>query len=258
MRILLFVLLLAVASCRRPSSQIKSTLTPVNTPTELPDYSRYLKAGDEVVALGNEPSWSLTINPSKNIVRFKTPDGDAITTPIPDQTTDPTGGFRYSAEVESGRIAIIFRPDSCVDAMSGQRFDYRVDITVGGKSYTGCGVSLRQVALLEDIWVLTELNGKTIPVTGRERPRLEFMLTEGRVSGTTGCNRLSGSVKADTRQIQFGPLATTRMACPDDSSHLEADFLKGLQAKPLRYQVGGGKLTLLSNNVSLMSFKKVD
>lgn len=260
MRILLFGLLLMVTACRRPSSQIRSTLTPVNSPAEPADYSRYLKAGDEVVALGHEPSWSLTINSSKNILRFKTPTGDSITTPVPDRITDPTGGFRYSAEVESGRISAIFRPDSCVDALSGQRFDYRVDVTVRGKSYVGCGVSLRQLALLQDIWVLTELNGKPVPATGsgRERPRLEFRLTEGRVSGTTGCNRLNGTVKADTRQIQFGPLATTRMACPDDSSQLEANFLKGLQTKPLQYQVGEGKLTLLSNNGFLMSFKKVD
>lgn len=260
MRILLFGFLLIVTACRRPSSQIKSTLTPVDSPAELTDYSRYLKAGDEVVALGNEPFWSLTINPSKNILRFKTPSGDSITTPVPDRITDPTGGFRYTAEVESGRISAIFRPDSCVDTMSGQRFDYRVDVALRGKRYAGCGVSLRQVTLLQDIWVLTELNGKPVSITGsgRERPRLEFMLTEGRVAGTTGCNRLSGSVRADTRQIQFGPLVTTRMACLDDSSHLEADFLKGLQAKPLRYQVGEGKLTLLSNNVSLMTFKKVD
>ena len=263
MRILIVGLLLATAACRRPSSQIKATLTPttVNSqqPAELPDYTRHLRAGNELVAMGNEPFWSLTINPSKNTMRFKTPDGDSINAPVPERITDPDGSFRYTAEVESGRLTVIFQPDSCVDSMSGQRFDHRADVTVRGKNYAGCGMSLRQVALLQDIWVLTELNGKAVPAggAGRERPRLEIMLTEDRVTGTTGCNRLNGRVRADTRQIQFGPLATTKMACPNAAGTTESDFLTALD-KPLGYQVGEGKLTLLRDGASVLVFKKVD
>lgn len=261
MRILLFGLLLATAACRRPSSQIKATLTPTTVdnqrPTELPDYSRHLRAGNELVAMGNEPFWSLTINPSKNVLRFKTPDGDSLNTPVPERITDPNGELRYTAEVESGRLTVIFRPDSCVVSMSGQRFDYRADVTVRGKNYAGCGMSLRQVALLQDIWVLTELNGRAVSAggAGRERPRLEIMLTEDRVTGTTGCNRLNGRVRADTHQIQFGPLATTKMACPADAGTTEGDFLTALQ-QPLTYQVGQGRLTLLRGSTPMMIFKK--
>ncbi|GAB3639388.1 META domain-containing protein [Spirosoma arcticum] len=263
MRILIIGLLLATVACRRPSTQIKATLTPttVNSqqPAELPDFSTYLKAGDELVAMGNEPFWSLTINPSKYTLRFKTPDGDSINTPVPERITDPDGSFRYSAEVESGKLTAIFRADSCVDSMSGQRFDYRAEVTVRGRSYVGCGVSLRQMTLLHDIWVLTELNGKPV-VAGsaqRELPRLEIMLTEGRVTGTTGCNRLNGRVKADTRRIQFGPLITTKMACLDDAGTTESDFLAVLR-EPLTYRVGEGRLTLLRNNTPVLVFRKVD
>lgn len=263
MRVLIVIvgLLLAVAACRRPSSQIRATLTPTTVDSlsaSLPDYGRYLRAGDEVVALGNEPFWSLTINPSKNTLRFKTPDGDSINTPVPDRITDPNGSFRYTADVPSGRLVAVFRPDSCVDAMSGQRFDYRVDVTVRGKSYAGCGLSLRQVALLQDSWVLTDLNGKPLPAgsANQERPRLEISLTEGRVTGTTGCNRLSGRVSADTRRIQFGPLVTTRMACLDTGNR-EGEFIAALQG-PLTYQVGEGKLTLLRGRLPILAFRKVD
>ena len=263
MRILIIGLLLAVSACRRPSSQIKATLTPTTVnnqqPAELPDYSRYLKAGDELVAMGNEPFWSLTINPSKNTMRFSTPNGDSINTPVPERITDPDGTLRYVAETESGKLTAIFRPDSCIDAMSGQRFDYHADVTVRGKNYAGCGLSLRQVALLHDIWVLTELNGKPVVAASAQRvaPRLEIMLTEGRVTGTTGCNRLNGSVKADTRRIQFGPLVTTKMACLDDVGTTEKDFLTALR-EPLIYRVGEGRLTLLRNNAPVLVFRKVD
>ncbi len=258
MRILLVGLLLvtAIASCRRPSMRIKETLTPV---PNLPDYSRYLKAGDEVVAIGNEPAWTLTINPAKNALRFKTPTGEPVNTSVPDRISDPNGSFRYTAEVESGRLVAIFRPDSCIDPASGQQYDYRVDVTVRGKSYTGCGLSLGQLTRLQNNWALTELNGRPINAgaVGRERPRLEIALSEGRVSGTTGCNRLNGPIKADTHQLLFGPLVTTRMACLDETGKLESDFLKVLQ-QPLTYQIGEGKLTLLRSGSPVLVFRKVD
>lgn len=258
MRILLLGFLVVMVACKRPSAQIRSTLTPATVNPEISDYSRHLKAGNELVVMGNEPFWSLTINPSKNILQFKTLAGDSINVPVPDRITNPNGGFRYTAGAEPGRLTAHFRPDSCVDSMSGQRFDYRVDVTFRGENYTGCGLSLRQLALLQDIWVLTELGGKPVLAGGprREAPRLEIMLTESRVTGTTGCNRLTGAVKADTRQIQFGPLATTKMACPGDTANTESNFLTALQG-PLRYQVGEGKLTLARSGIVLV-FKKVD
>ena len=56
MRVLIVIvgLLLVVAACRRPSSQIRATLTPTTVDSlsaDVPDYSQYLKAGDDLVAL---------------------------------------------------------------------------------------------------------------------------------------------------------------------------------------------------------------
>ena len=256
MRIFLLGLLLLTASCRRPSSQFSAMMTPINQPA---DYSRYLKAGDELMALGNEPSWSLTINPSKGIMRFKALNGDSLNTPVPEPQTDSDGTLRYKGSVESGQINVVFRPDSCVDKLSGQRFDYRVEVDLRGKNYIGCGASLRQLSLLNDIWVLTDLQGHPVAATSlqKELPRLEISLTNGRVSGTTGCNRFQGSVKADTRHVVFGPLATTRMACVGAGAELEGNFLAELN-NLLTYQISDRKLTLLHNGKAVMTFKKVD
>lgn len=232
-------------------------LTPVNQPD---DYTRNLKAGDEVVAVGNDPGWTLIINPSKKTLRFKSQTGDSLTTTAPDRQDDSDGVFRYKAEVNGeGSLAVLFRPDSCVDKLSKQRYDYRVQVDFKGKNYIGCGVWLRQLTLLQDIWVLTELQGQPVAAGGPrgDLPRLEISLTEGRVTGTTGCNRLNGPLKADTRQIQFGPLATTRMACPGEVGQLESKFLGELN-KPVTYRVGDNKLTLLRDNKPIMAFKKVD
>lgn len=255
--VLLGVLLLATA-CRRPSTQFAAMLTPANQ-VVVADYSQQLKAGDDIMAVGNNPAWSLTINPSKNYLRFNTVGGDSIHTTAPERQQDSDGVFRYSGGVEPSRFNVVFRPDSCVDKLSGQRYDYRVEVDYKGKSYVGCGASLRQLTLLNDIWVLTDYMGSPVTTSGsrKEAPRLEISLSESRVTGTTGCNRLSGPVKADTRQIIFGPLVTTKMACLDDSNQLERKFLDEL-SHPLTYQAGNGKLTLFRNNKSIMTFKKVD
>lgn len=259
----LFLLLVLAGACRRPSKRLASILTPIDKTKSLSvaiaDYSQHLKAGDEVVAQGNDPSWSLTINPSKNQLLFKATNGISTSTTAPQRIADSDGSFRYDAPVESGRMKILFTPDSCVDKQSQQRFDYRVQVDIQGKSYMGCGVSLQQLALLQDIWVLTDLDGKRISSnnTQREPPRLELSLTEGRVTGTTGCNQLSGPVKADTRHILFGPLITTKIACAGEGGTLEGDLLSALN-QPLTYRVSEGKLTLLRGTESVLVFKKVD
>lgn len=258
MRTALLGVLLLTAACRRPSTQFASMLTPANQVT-ITDYSQQLKSGDDLVAIGNNPAWSLTINSSKNFLRFKGSNGDSLTTPAPERQADSDGVLRYSTGTESNRITILFRPDSCVDKLSGQRYDYRAEVAFRGKNYIGCGASLRQLALLNDIWVLTDLQGTPIVTGGprNEAPRLEISLSEGRVTGTTGCNRLSGTLKADTRQILFGPLVTTRMACDSSVAHIEHTFLSAL-ANPLTYRIGEGQLTFLSKGKSVMTFKKVD
>ncbi|GAB3704252.1 hypothetical protein GCM10027592_35380 [Spirosoma flavus] len=230
------------------------------TPAPIPaDYSKYIKAGDELVAYGNDPSWTLTVNPSKGMLRFKAPGKDSIETNVPERQNDSDGVLRYNIPVDAGHMNVLFRPDSCVDKKTNNRLDYRVEVDLRGKNYVGCGVSLRQVATLQDIWVLTEFQGKPVSAGGprNELPRLEISLTEGRVTGTTGCNQLSGPVIADTHLISFGPLATTKMACMGPVGELEKAFLNAL-ATPLTYQIGQGKLMLLRDGKVQMVFKKVD
>ena len=68
------------------------------------------------------------------------------------------------------------------------------------------------------------------------------LLAEGRkVQGSAGCNRMTGTYKLDGEKLKFGPLATTRMACPDMQT--ETAFLKALGATT-RYEVSGSSLTL--------------
>jgi heat shock protein HslJ len=51
---------------------------------------------------------------------------------------------------------------------------------------------------------------------------------DGRVSGKADCNRMMGTYTIDAQTLRFGPLATTRMACPPGS--VDADWLRALAA----------------------------
>lgn len=234
-------------------------LTPANQPD---DYTRYLKAGAELVAVGSDPAWSLTVNPAKGVLLFKPQHGDSSIVSLSDNQISRTadsanGAFGYQSR--DGRIKVQFRPDSCTDKLSGQRYDYRVDVVSEGQNVTGCGVSLRQLASLQDSWVLTDMQGESIASNGPARtiPRLDISLTQGRVTGTTGCNQLNGSVVADTRQILFGPLTTTKMACMGPNGALEPTLLRLLN-QAMTYRIDSDKLTLYQQGKPVLTFKRAD
>lgn len=56
------------------------------------------------------------------------------------------------------------------------------------------------------------------------RPRLEFV-SEGRVSGYTGCNLFSGAWKMEGGDVRVGWLAMTKRMCVGDGGEIEKRFL---------------------------------
>jgi heat shock protein HslJ len=59
---------------------------------------------------------------------------------------------------------------------------------------------------------------------------LDFSTATGqrRVSGFSGCNRFTGSYMLRRGELTFGPLATTRRACPSPAENLESAYLGAL------------------------------
>jgi heat shock protein HslJ len=101
-------------------------------------------------------------------------------------------------------------------------------------------------------WSLIELQGQPVPVTEPNRePHLVF--ADQRVSGSTGCNRITGTVEFTERaKIKFQPLATTKMACPD--MDLEGRFLSVLELAD-NYQVSNDLLLLNQGETLIARFK---
>jgi heat shock protein HslJ len=76
-------------------------------------------------------------------------------------------------------------------------------------------------------WLVEAIDGGS--VMEDVQPTVKFG-KEGRVSGSTGCNLFSGAFTEENDQIQFGPLASTRRACPPKVMSQERLFLEAMAA----------------------------
>lgn len=70
---------------------------------------------------------------------------------------------------------------------------------------------------------------------------------DGTVAVNTGCNTGSGSVEIGDDTLTFGPIATTKMACPPEQTALEASVVSVLQGE-VSYEISGSALSLRSGD----------
>lgn len=89
----------------------------------------------------------------------------------------------------------------------------------------------------EGSWNIIEVKGENI-IYENALPFLSFNVAEGRLSGNAGCNTINGEMKLDVAagSISFGPVAATRMYCPD--MDMENSVLGALQEVEA-YEVSG-------------------
>lgn len=98
-------------------------------------------------------------------------------------------------------------------------------------------------------WTLVEMEGRSF-ATGA--PYLEFNIKQGRFSGSSGCNRISGGYRVGFSpggdDLGITPVATTKRACADaEAQQVETNFLKALEATT-RFQVEGDVVRLYATN----------
>ena len=66
------------------------------------------------------------------------------------------------------------------------------------------------------------------PMLDKRRARIEFG-ADGKLSGHTSCNTLSGSYTLEGSSLKVGPVATTRMACAQLQMEQEDRILTALE-----------------------------
>lgn len=108
---------------------------------------------------------------------------------------------------------------------------------------------------LTGTWELDYIAGSEEPFNElfpNGNPTLVFSAENDQVHGRGGCNAFNGSVKLDGKGIQFGPIASTRMACKGNGESL---FFKTLD-KVNGHSLSDGELTLLVGDTASLRFKR--
>ena len=96
-------------------------------------------------------------------------------------------------------------------------------------------------------WTVQELGGV---VTSAPKPELTFG-TDGRVSGTTGVNRIMGPYEATGGVLVIGNAATTRMAGPPEAMAQEQRLLEVLRGE-VPFTLTGDRLELGSGGAGAL------
>jgi heat shock protein HslJ len=108
----------------------------------------------------------------------------------------------------------------------------------------------QQAAGIEGIqWYLLEVGGSPIsPMANDKQPHIMLDPARKQATGFSGCNNFFGGYELDGSSLKFGPVGSTRMACPDLETGLETEVFKALeQTRAWKFQ--GKKLFFLSSDI---------
>lgn len=128
------LLVLGAAACRDPAANnaagnetnVVSTNEVVPAPVNIAEAAGFYQAFD------TEPCWWLTI--SRGRMRYRPQEGPRVSEPLPARTPI-ANGYRYVGT----RMTVQVVHMSCYEAGEGSYPD-AVDVTVGGRTYRGCGM----------------------------------------------------------------------------------------------------------------------
>lgn len=94
-------------------------------------------------------------------------------------------------------------------------------------------------------WHLTSIDALRVDPAAGNGPWLRVNPATGRVEGFAGCNTFQGPYRAGGATVTFGPLATTRRACPPDRGGDLERLMLDLVQQADGYRVASGRLELM-------------
>lgn len=128
-----------------------------------------------------------------------------------------------------------------------------VDGFEGAFPGVGCGGTEAEAALEGMEWSLVEVAGGA-PVPMEADASLVLEPTEGRASGSSGCNRFIATYTLAGGRLTFGMEALTPRACSDPLMALERDYMEALRLTG-SYRLVGGELELLGEAGPVARFR---
>ncbi len=189
-------------------------------------------------AQGNEPGWQAVIQNGR--ISFTLNYGaEMLDLPLPAPVIEQ-GAYRY--DFPRFGLAISVREGICEDDMSGRAYPATVELKTSTETLRGCGGETMDL-LAGPEWQVEDIDGGGVI----DNSHITLAVNdEGRIFGTSGCNRYTGSFAIDGEgKINVGQLAGTMMACPEALMKQEGRFLQTL-SKVDRFRIDEtGALQLL-------------
>jgi heat shock protein HslJ len=104
-------------------------------------------------------------------------------------------------------------------------------------------------ALTAGSWRIDLIDGaETSPSGAGDFPVLTI-LEDGRLAGSSGCNRFMGRITVRPGgRVEIGPIASTRMACPEPLMAQERALFDALEAAEFAGLATGGALRMLAGS----------
>ena len=195
-------------------------------------------------AVGQEPGWSLIID--ERDITFIPANGPPVRQPRP-QVINGFAGEIY----QTPRIGVNVVHAACTDVMSGQVYRDRVQVDVDGKRFDGCGGDAAAPdGLANTNWRIMAVNGRPTPSRGQYYLQFE----PERVTVRFGCNGMGGGYSENGNVLTVGPLAATRMFCPEPAMSFENQG-GAILAQPLTVSSNGDQMKL-SNTVGRIDLRR--
>lgn len=208
------------------------------------------EAAPAYFALGTEPFWNLEITPEQ--LTFYGAD-------LP-RTVVPNPGARRLANgraYDTRQLQVIIRTESCNDGMSERQYTETVQVRTGDRSFSGCGGGVDPSAtstLERSSWRITSINGQ--PALTEFSADIAF--ADGRITGTTGCNRLMGGFTQARERLNFSAFGMTRMAC-DGPRNTQEQRIAAILSQPLTIRFGERMtMTWTAPDGSIIALRRLD
>ena len=185
-------------------------------------------------ALGTEPFWGLTIDERQMV--FTQPDAQPVAQPTPRVI------IGFAGEIyQTPRLNVNIVHAQCSDGMSDRVYPDKVQVTVDGRRFEGCGgEAVAPTSLAGTNWRVAAVNGRATPATGEYYMQFE----PARVGAKLGCNGLGADYTQTANILDLGPVVGTRMACADMSFETQGSAILD---KPMTMSWSGGDRLTLSN-----------
>ncbi|WP_346860214.1 META domain-containing protein [uncultured Draconibacterium sp.] len=117
-----------------------------------------------------------------------------------------------------------------------------------------CSKTAEPMVLINDIWVVEFIRGESVSAAA---PQIEIHSEQMQIMGTHGCNNFKGKLTRLTNtEIEIGPLAGTRMMCPDMTN---ADKFNAAINDVKSYEIHNLKLILFdAEGRRILQLRKTD